>query len=250
MTKFTVAILAKNEESSLKQLLPTLQFADEILVINDYSTDNTVKVAKQFEAKVINQSLNDDFSFSRQTALKHARNDWVLFIDADERLSESLIDWLKQWQPKNNVAGYRFKRQDWFWNQKLKFGEAGSCRLVRLVNKQLGQFKRPVHEIWETEKPIVEVNSKHLINHFPHPNITSFLEHINFYSTLNAKYLYQQKQKVSVWEIMFVPWLKFLYTYFAKLGFLDKAPGFIYSFMMSFHSFLTRAKLYQLAHHD
>lgn len=250
MNKLTVAILAKNEAKNLQQLLPSLEFADEVIVINDYSTDNTTTVAQKFGAKVINHHLNGNFSASRQLALKHSHNQWVLFIDSDERLSPSLLSWLKRWRPQNQIAGYRFKRQDWFWQQPLRFGETGSCRLVRLVNKNLGKFKRPVHEIWDTEKPIVEVDRRYLINHYPHPTIVQFLEHVNFYSTLNAKYYYQQKRRTSIWEIMAVPWLKFIYTYFFKLGFLDGATGLVYSFMMSFHSFLTRAKLYQLNHDD
>ncbi len=112
------------------------------------------------------------------------------------------------------------------------------------------EWEASFFKFWDTEKPIVEVDRRYLINHYPHPTIVQFLEHVNFYSTLNAKYYYQQKRRTSIWEIMAVPWLKFIYTYFFKLGFLDGATGLVYSFMMSFHSFLTRAKLYQLNHDD
>lgn len=250
MSNITVAILSKNEEKNLKQLLPTLSFANEILVIDDYSTDASPNIAKKFKAKVINHALNNDFSAARQYALTHSRNEWVLFIDADERLSPELINWLKAGEPQTDLGGYSFRRRDWFWQQPLNYGEAGFCRLVRLVNKHQGRFKRPVHEVWDSEKPIFAVKDDCLINHYPHPTIASFLHHVNFYSTLNANYYYQQKRPANLLTLFFLPWFKFIYTYFCKLGFLDKAPGFIYSFMMSFHSFLTQAKLYQLQQHD
>jgi len=246
MKNLSAAILAKNEAENLKELLPTLGFAKEILVINDNSTDETVAVAKKYGAKIINHSLNSDFAAARQTALLHSKSDWVLLVDADERLTPQLITWLKQAEPKTEVSGYSFLRLDHFFGSVLKHGEIANARVIRLVNKKCGRFVRPVHEVWQSKLKIVKTNL--VINHYPHQTINEFLRHINFYSSLNAKYWQAKKRKVSIAEIMFVPWLKFIYTYFFRLGFLDGAAGFVYSFMMSFHSFLSRAKLYQFTH--
>ena len=76
----------------------------------------------------------------------------------------------------------------------------------------------------------------------------SFLVKVNFYSTLNAQTFLREKKRTNVFDIFFTPIFKFMYTFFLKLGFMDGAAGFVYSFMMSFHSFLTRAKLYSLTH--
>ena len=241
MTNFSAVILAKNEAENLKELLPTLSFIDEVLVIDDHSTDKTTTIAKKFGAKVLVHSLNSDFASQRQYGLQQAKHPWVLFVDSDERLGQPLIDWLKQFTPQQDLGGYSFKRIDWFYNQHLKHGESGHARVTRLVLKNLGHFVRPVHETWQSQKPIHKTEL--VIDHYPHPSISAFLEHINFYSDLNAKYWQKIKRPVTVAELMFVPIFKFLYTYFAKLGFLDGPPGFIYSFMMSFHSFLSRAKL-------
>ena len=250
MNKFSIIILCKNEAKNLKELLPTLNFADEILLINDGSTDNTKQIAKEYQAKILDYSVNSDFAAARQYALTHIRCGWAMFVDADERLSPELIKWLKKRNFYENVGGYSFKRVDWFWGRSLNHGETGNCYLTRLVNKNHGRFVRPVHEIWVSNKQIVKVNQNYPLYHYPHQSINEFLKHVNFYSTINAKHWYQQKRSVTIWEIILVPWSKFGFTYFIKLGFLDGASGFVYSFMMSFHSFLSRAKLYQLNQND
>lgn len=242
MKNLSIAILAKNEKDNLYQLLPTLSFVSEIIIINDNSADKTQNIVKKAGVKIFSHSLRDDFSQQRQFALEKATNDWVFFIDADERLSPELIKWLKAWQPENNTSGYSFKRIDWFYGRTLRFGETGNIRVTRLVNRNLGKFYRPVHETWQGEKFVRKTNF--VINHYPHQSIHEFLSDVNFYSTLNAQYWHQQKKTVSIFAIVFYPFAKFVYTYFLKLGFLDGAAGFIYSFMMSFHSFLSRAKLF------
>lgn len=84
-----------------------------------------------------------------------------------------------------------------------------------------------------------------LLNHYPHPTVKDFLKEINYYSTLRAKELLEQRKSANIFSIIFYPLGKFVFTYFLKLGFLDGPAGFGYAFMMSFHSFLVRAKLYQ-----
>ena len=87
------------------------------------------------------------------------------------------------------------------------------------------------------------------INHYPHQTLKEFIEYINHYSSLRAEELYNQGKKVNVFEIVVWPLGKFVYNYFINLGFLDGPQGFVYAFMMSFHSFLARAKLYTKCQH-
>lgn len=244
MKNITVCVLARNEEQNLEELLPQLQFANNVLVIDDISTDQTAKIAKAIGARVLKRALKENFSAARNYALCQSRNDWVLFVDADERLSPELIKWLKEFEPSNQVSGYRFQRIDWFWGKALRYGEVSQVHVTRLVNSKFGKYRRPVHEVWESKLPVEKSNL--VINHFPHQTIKAFLEHVNFYSSLNARYLASRNKSASVLDIIVTPVAKFVYTYFWKLGFLDGAPGFVYSFMMSFHSFLSRAKLYAL----
>lgn len=244
MTNLTVAILSHNESDNLAKLLPTLGFANEVIVVNDNSTDNTKKVVSQNKAKLLNNRLNADFAKQRNFALENSHNDWVMFVDADERLSPELKKYFEDFEPDKNISGYSFRRIDWFYNKQLRFGETGRTMVTRLVNRKLGQFTRPVHETWTSNFPVKKTNL--LLYHYPHPSVSEFIKHINYYSTINADYLKKMGKKPSILGMMFVPLFKFIYTYFVLVGFLDGTRGFVYSFMMSFHSFLTRSKLYAL----
>ncbi|OGK16033.1 hypothetical protein A2690_01275 [Candidatus Roizmanbacteria bacterium RIFCSPHIGHO2_01_FULL_39_12b] len=242
----SVVVLARNEEKNIEGCLKSLGFCDEVLVIDDDSTDKTVEIAKKHEAKVIPRKLNDDFASQRNFALSKTVHDWVLYIDADEKVTDDLIQETAA-TLKNNPAATAFylRRRDFFWGRELKYGETQTARnrgILRLVKKGTGQWKGKVHEEWETQGETARFSN--FIDHYPHQTIISFLRTINDYSSKRAEELYKNSVKTSVLSIFFNPLSKFIYTYFIKFGFLDGPAGFVYSFMMSFHSFLVRAKLF------
>ena len=139
------------------------------------------------------------------------------------------------------------KRRDYFWGKELKYGETKKVRnqgIVRLVKKGAGKWMGTVHEVFNTVENIGSLNG--YINHYPHPTLKEFIEDVNTYSSIRAEELFNQGVKTNIFQIIFYPLIKFKYNYFILLGFLDGPAGFVYSFMMSFHSFLVRSKLYQL----
>lgn len=246
--KLSVIILTKNEEKNLEKCLTSVSFADEIIIIDDLSVDNTISIAEKYKAFVFQNNLNGDFSKQRNLALEKAQGEWMLFLDADEELSKDLIEEIKQVATQNNTqeSAYYLKRRDYFWNQELKYGETKTAReqgFIRLVKKNSGLWQGSIHE---TFKPTgCTATLKGFVNHFPHQTIKEFLESVNHYSTLRAKELLKEGKSTSIFEITFFPLGKFFYTYIGKRGFLDGAAGFAYSFFMSFHSFLVRTKLFQ-----
>ncbi len=175
-----------------------------------------------------------------------ARNDWVLFLDADEVITNELKkETLKL--KENDYNSYYIKRRDYWWGRELKYGETSKARnlgIIRLVKKNSGKWFGKVHEEFRSTGKVGQL--KNFINHYPHPTVKDFLEEINFYSSLRAKELQAQGKNVNILEIIFYTFGKFILTYFIKLGFLDGPAGFAYAFFMSFHSFLVRAKMYQL----
>lgn len=244
-------ILSKNEGQNIGECIQALSFCDEIIVADDNSTDHTVEIAKSLNARIVDQDTELDFAQKRNRLMQQAKGDWLLFIDPDERLTkelqEEIIAILKE--PKYDV--YLLKRRDFFWGQEIKHGElqtAAQNGFIRLVKKGSGSWKGTVHESFETNLPTGKLSN--YINHYPHPTLTEFITDINFYSTLRSKELLKKDHKTTIFEIIFLPFFKFLYTYIIKMGFLDGAAGFAYSFMMSFHSFLVRSKLYQYQHID
>jgi glycosyltransferase involved in cell wall biosynthesis len=251
--KVTTIILARNEELSIERTIDSAkQISSAILVIDDKSSDKTVEKAKSAGATVLQHSLNRDFSQQRNWAMEQAQTEWVLFLDADEVVSKELsveIEHLDETHTKTHSMFF-IKRIDYWQGKKVTYGEvyhASNTGFGRLVHKAMGTWQGTVHETWKVASGIQE-HLKYPIEHYPHQTVKEFLEEVNSYSTARAKELYASKKAVSILEVWAYPLGKFIVSYFFLLGFLDGAPGFIYSFMMSFHSFLVRSKLYQYYH--
>jgi glycosyltransferase involved in cell wall biosynthesis len=239
----SAVILTKNEENNIAECLDTLTWCDETLLIDDESDDETVKIATTYRARVVKNPMKD-FSTQRNLGLNKAKNEWVLFIDADERVSGSLRDEIIKVVAEDTNNGYLIKRKDNMWGKWLRFGETENIRLLRLGRKTKGKWVGRVHETWQVKEPVGML--KEALTHYPHPTISSFLNEINQYSTIRADELKDNGVTVSFFEIILYPKGKFFMNYILKLGFLDGIPGFISAAMMSLHSFLVRGKLWLL----
>ncbi|MCJ7828089.1 glycosyltransferase family 2 protein [Patescibacteria group bacterium] len=241
---FTAVVLTKNEEADLKSCLKTLSFVDEVIVVDDFSEDKTVSLAKQLGAVVHSRKLNNDFAAQRNFALDKAKPGWVLFVDADERVSPKLAQEMKLAIEKKDVDGFRILRVDTLFGRVLKHGEVNEKYLVRLAKRDSGRWQRAVHETWKVEGAIHRLSSPLL--HYPHQSLSDFFADINHYSSIHARVLYKDHAQTSLFQILAYPTGKFFNNYFFRLGFLDGVPGLILALMMSFHSFLARGKLYML----
>ncbi|PJE67728.1 hypothetical protein COU95_00835 [Candidatus Shapirobacteria bacterium CG10_big_fil_rev_8_21_14_0_10_40_9] len=241
----SVVVLTKNEEKNIEACLKTLKWCDEIVVIDDNSSDKTVEIAKKLGAKVFIRDLNNDFSAQRNFALRQAQGDWILFIDADEQVSPQLRAEIKSATSNKQqaISGYYLRREDRIWGRVLKHGETTNVRLLRLAKKTAGTWKRRVDEYWGIAGQ-TDILKNPLI-HYPHQTISEFLESINFFSSLNAQAFYDEGKRTTLLD-WFKPPVKFIQNWIFRLGFLDGMPGFTVALMMSFHSFLVRAKLYLL----
>jgi glycosyltransferase involved in cell wall biosynthesis len=255
--KITAVVLTKNEEKNIRRCLKSVDFCEEVIVIDDYSTDKTLEKIQNPKSQIPNKpkiqifkrKLNGDFAEQRNFGMSKASNDWILFLDADEEISldlkKEIISQLSV--ARNEIEAFYIKRRDFFWEKELKYGEVRHIRLIgliRLIRKDSGKWQGNVHEVYFTSKASGVLEG--FLNHYPHPTLKDFLNKINLYSDLRANELYKKGKKTNVFQILIWPFGKFIYSYFIKLGFLDGPVGFVYSFMMSFHSFLVRTKLYML----
>jgi len=246
----SAVVLAKDEEKNIEKCLEALQWCDEIIVIDDYSEDKTVELAKKLGARVYKRHLNCNFAGQRNFGLKKAgesfdfaQDKWVLFVDADERIPAALAAEIQYQVSSIKYQGFYLKRQDYFGGRWLKHGETSRVKLLRLAKKEKGKWQRKVHEVWKIEGRVGDLENP--IIHYPHQTMSEFLDHLNFHSTLHGQALRKNGIKVSLLRVIFNPLAKFIQNYFFRLGFLDGVPGLITTLMMSFHSFLARAKLYQ-----
>ncbi len=244
--KFSAVILTRNEEKNILDCIECVKMADEIIIVDDYSNDRTIEVIESLKLENIRiqqRHLDLDFASQRNFGLSKAKNEWVLFIDADERVSASLLNEIKSLS-EDKYNGYFIQRRDVIWGKELNYGETGNIKFIRLAKKSSGKWVGKVHEKWMIKGEAGVLRNKVL--HFPHQTMAEFISEINFYSTLRADELHKKNTTVNFIQIVLYPKSKFIMNYILKLGILDGLPGLNMAIMMSLHSFLVRSKLWLL----
>jgi len=241
----SAVVLTKNSQDTIKDCLSSLAFVAEIIVIDDFSSDKTVSIAKKFGAKVYQRKLAGDFAKQRNFGLTKTSNSWILCVDADEKVDNLLREEISKIQSSNtDINGYYLKRQDIILGKGLRFGETSRTFLLRFAKKGSGKWKRRVHEYWDVSGKVSRL--KYPLNHVSHFDLSYSFFKINYYSQLHAAEKYENKEKSSLAKIMFWPIGKFFVNYIFRFGFLDGVHGFVFAIMMSFHSFLGWSNLWIL----
>jgi len=251
MREISAIILTKNEERNIRRCLDGLKWCDEVIVIDDFSDDGTVKISRSRGATVYRRRLAGNFSSQRNFGLKKARGRWVLFIDADEAVSPSLAkEIVRRVRGNDNYSGFYLPRRPVFINRKLSFSDKpiwdwsiGPIYLLRLAKKDAGVWQGKVHEQWQIKGNLGRL--KNPLLHYSFPNITTALKKINYYSSLRVKELLEEEGRTSATQIILYPLGKFLKNFFWHRGFQDGTRGLVFCLLMSLHSFLVRGKLWQ-----
>lgn len=233
----SVAIITLNEEANLGQTLASVQFADEIVIVDSGSTDRTLDIARSFNARVFSEPWKG-FSSQKNFAIEKCSGTWVLSLDADEELTPELqneIRILLATEPSSD--SYLLRRRNMFLNRWIRYGGYYPDPKLRLFRRHAANFapatrftERPVHETIACDGKL-EILHHDLIHH-AYPTIESYLEHMDRYSTLGAQIVIK-KGKTSrswlafYWNIVAVPTLTFTWNYLFRLGFLDGREGLL-----------------------
>ncbi len=233
-------LITRNEQDSILDSLNSVSFCDEWIVVDDHSTDNTKKIAKQFGARVYTRSLNGDYASQRNWAASKAKGEWLFFIDADEIADDTLSKSIKKVAESAVFVAYNVHRHDVFLGKKLNYGD-GCQKITRLYKKGHGKFVGKVHEVLEVSGEVGELEGQ--LIHYSHPTVSEFVEKVKNYSQLHVGST-NLPIMGSRFNFVILPPTKFFYSYILKLGFLDGVVGFVYSTMMSLHSFLSWSNKY------
>lgn len=239
--KISALVLTKNEEKRIEKCIKALSFCDEIIVIDDNSTDKTRELSKGLGARVYKRDMNKDVSKQTNYGMKKAKGEWMLIIDADEIVTDKLKNEIKNVlkTKAESVDCFLIKRNDYFLGKLLKHGEVSKVYLPRLLKKGKGKWKRRVHQYLEIKGGNLKLRSPLL--HY-HNNLQDFITSINTWSSWHSLANKEEGKKSSLIKIVFYPILKFFKNYILKLGFLDGLHGFVHALIMSFHSFLSWSK--------
>lgn len=230
--KITGLIITLNEEKNIAEVIENINFVDEIIVIDSYSTDKTVEIAKSYNNVKVFLNKFENFTDQRNLALDYAEHDWILFLDADERLTPELrreiIDTIQQ---KNTAEAYYFYRKFMFKDKPLHFSGWQTDKNIRLFKKHAASYskERLVHEILRV-KGRTRVMENKLI-HYSYLDYPSYKQKMKNYAKLKAKELYMKEVKPGVFHFYIKPAYKFLYTFFIRLGFLDGKRGIIICYL-------------------
>jgi glycosyltransferase involved in cell wall biosynthesis len=237
----SVAIIARNAASQLDACLASVAFADEIVVVDSGSTDGTVELAARRGARVIAKEWLG-FGPQKQFAVASASHDWMLCLDADERVSdtlrESILDELKA--PRGLV--YAMPRCNRFLGRWLRHGEGYPDWSVRLFHRAHARWSDDaVHEKIVTGQPVVRLHGDLL--HDSAETLEKYLDKQNRYTTLQAELLRSAGRRASVAQLLLSPALRFVKFYLVRLGFLDGVPGLVHIAIGCMNTFNKYAKL-------
>lgn len=244
--KLSVIVIAKNEEHDLPACLESVRWADEIVLVDDHSTDKTREIAKRFTDKIFERSW-DGFGPQKQYALERAQGPWVLSVDADERVTPDLAQEIRSVLSSAAAAGYRIPFQNRFFGRRLRFGRSGSEEHVRLFRKDKSVFGGKVHEGVEVSGPLGRL--KHTIVHESYRDLKEYFEKMNLYTSLIAQRKRQAGERFHFWQVLRFPW-EFFSGYVLRLGFLDGWQGFLWAWLSAQYAFTKHLKVWDLQRKD
>lgn len=241
MQSLSTVIITCNEENNLQRSLPKLTWCDEIIIVDSGSTDNTLEVCKKYGCKIYHRQF-DGYGAQKQFAVSLASNNWVLCLDADEVLSDGLVDEIKEEMKNPSAAGYLIPMTFVFMGKEFRYGKEAWRYFLRLFNKEAGTFNdRKVHE-----KIVLNGQQKKLKNnilHYSYRNITQYFNKFNKYSSYGAEMAYQQGKTRSLLMIVLAIPLNFLKYYFVELNILNGICGFYWSVFNAFYHFVKYIKI-------
>jgi len=247
MNKISAIVITYNEEKNISACLDTLKWCDEIIIIDSHSTDKTLEQAKNYTNKIF-LTEKTGYSAKKNIGIEKASCEWILAIDADERVPEALQKEILYLINQNNIGynSYYINRKSFFITKFIKHCGWYPDYVLRLFKKSKNYKYSDdlVHEKLLTDEKSGKLKNELL--HYTDLDFEHYIEKMNKYSTLSASELYEKKKHTGILDILFRPLFAFLKMYFIKLGFLDGYIGLILCTLSGVHVFAKYSKNYFL----
>ena len=242
--KISGLIITFNEEKNIQEILDDFSICDEIIVVDSFSSDQTVAIAEQNPKVKIIQHAFEDFTKQRNIALDAAANDWVLFLDGDERITPELRqEMILELDKADKKDAYYFYRKFYFAGKPIHFSGTQTDKNFRLFRKSKCRYvaDKKVHETLAVNGLIGVFNNKLL--HFSVSDYDSYKDKMIHYGVLKGQELFNKGKKFSVFIQYLKSAFKFFKTYFLRLGFLDGKGGLQLSVLQTLSVFETYESL-------
>ena len=243
--KLSVVLSVFNEEKKLARTLGSLSFADEIIIVDNGSTDNTVAISKQYNAKIYQKvnnlmlNLNKNFGFSK------ASGDWILNLDADEVVENNLKKEIDNVISKDEAEGFLIPRKNIIFNKWIKHSLWWPDYQLRLFKNGRGKFPcKHVHEMLSVDGRVLKLNNP--LTHYNYESISQFIYKLDkIYSDNEAVHFIQSGKSLHWLDLIRMPFADFIKTFFAQKGYLDGIHGLILSLLQAFYQIIVFAKIWE-----
>lgn len=247
MEKLTAIIPTGNEAHNIEAVIASLHFADEILVIDSYSTDGTYEKAKQLATRVLQREF--DYPASQKNwAIPQAKHEWILLLDADERVTQELqeeVQNILKNPPNKDVAGYWIGRINHFMGQRVNYSGWRNDKVIRLFRRDQCKYEdKFVHEEITTKGTVLKLQSKLL--HYSYISLDHYLEKMNKYATWQAQDYDKKVGTLTPYHFIIKPFWGFFKHYIVQSGFRDGIVGLTIGYIQGYVVYMRYVKLWLL----
>ncbi len=230
--KISACIITLNEAGRLADCLASLAFCDEVVVVDSGSSDGTEALATALGARVLQRPF-DGFRSQKQFAVEQARHDWVLCLDADERIDPTLRAAIEAARDGGfaDAAGYRFARLSEYFGRFLRHGNAYPDRVLRLFDRRRGGWRgtREIHEAASVDGSVVTLPGD--VIHYPYRSLEQQLAKTQRYARMMAEHDFARGKRASLVKLVLSPAWRFWRGYVLRAGFLDGWHGLVYAYV-------------------
>ena len=245
-----MCVITLNEEDNLRDCLESVKWADEIVLVDSFSTDRTLEIAREYTDRILQREWNG-INDQRQFCLDQATHEWALCVDADERVSPELRDEIQAvfGGGEPNCDAFEMPRRTYYLGRWIRGSGWYPAHKTRLFRRSRGRFgDNDPHD-----KVIVDGVTRQLthgIDHYTYRDIAHHFSTVNSFSTIAAKRLFAKGKRSSFWPMLFKPPWRFFWQYVLRRGFRDGALGLIIGIASAYSVFLRSAKLWEMTQQE
>ena len=245
--KVTAIIPTFNEEQNIAKAIESVLWADEILVIDSFSTDGTLDIVKEYDVSIVQHEYINSAT-QKNWIIPQAKNEWIFLLDADEYASDNLVKEVKRiLLSREEIVAYWISRKNFFMGRRVNYSGWQNDRVIRLFKRDFCRYEnKHVHAEIVADGEIGQL--KNVIEHNTYKGLVHYLSKINRYSTWKA---YDKIDKGATTNLFFnvviKPIYRFIYHYFLRLGILDGSIGFIISTLNAYDVMLRGVKIWRIS---
>jgi glycosyltransferase involved in cell wall biosynthesis len=245
MTEISVVVLTRNEEENIADCLDTVQWADELLVLDSGSDDGTVEIARSKGARVRERPF-DNYALQRNAALEMASGEWVFFVDADERVTPELAQEARLAADRSGFEGWWVPRKNHIFGAWIRHAGWYPDHQLRLLRREKARYdeRREVHELVQLDGEAGYLES-HLI-HYNYSTVGEFRRKQDRYTDYEARMLLEGGQRAKPWNFLLQPLRQFRWRYVSLQGYRDGWRGLLLSVLMAYYEFVRYWRVWRL----